>query len=167
MAGATPTQTCKRCTVCDEEKPLDKFYRHSRSPDGRNPRCKACDNARKANWIKANPERHGQYVKRWRQRNPEAAAAIYKRARERRFERQPDFAVRNVERHRLRHPEKDRARRTVQRAVRDGRLHKPNACERCDELTEARELHGHHEDYSKPLEIEWLCRDCHQERHRV
>lgn len=23
----------------------------------------------------------------------------------------------------------------------------------------------HHEDYDKPLEIEWLCRDCHLEYH--
>lgn len=24
---------------------------------------------------------------------------------------------------------------------------------------------AHHEDYSKPLEVDWLCRDCHGRRH--
>ena len=32
----------KTCTKCDEEKPLDEFYRDRRSPQGRNSRCKPC-----------------------------------------------------------------------------------------------------------------------------
>ena len=30
-----------------------------------------------------------------------------------------------------------------------------------------RGAHGHHEDYSAPLEVIWLCRWCHHERHRL
>ena len=25
---------------------------------------------------------------------------------------------------------------------------------------------AHHRDYSKPLEVEWLCRPCHDDEHR-
>lgn len=32
----------KQCTLCREEKPLDKFYRNCRSKDGHSSRCKDC-----------------------------------------------------------------------------------------------------------------------------
>jgi len=35
----------------------------------------------------------------------------------------------------------------------------PLACERCKKLT--KKLSRHHPDYSKPLEIMWLCKKCH------
>jgi hypothetical protein len=34
--------TLKRCIKCNEEKPLDAFYRHQTTKDGRDPRCKDC-----------------------------------------------------------------------------------------------------------------------------
>jgi hypothetical protein len=49
----------------------------------------------------------------------------------------------------------------VQRGVRNGRL-KRLPCEKCGILkTEA-----HHDDYSKPLDVRWLCRAHHAELHR-
>lgn len=29
-----------------------------------------------------------------------------------------------------------------------------------------KEVHAHHDDYSKPLEVMWLCRIHHKERHK-
>lgn len=57
-----------------------------------------------------------------------------------------------------RHPERTRARQIVARAIRTGKLVRPELCDRCK--LPAR-LDAHHADYSKPLEVEWLCRDCH------
>lgn len=86
--------------------------------------------------------------KRWREAN-----------RERRREM--------VRQHRKRHPEKAKARWQLQSAVKEGRIEKPLTCERCAQTFEKKdEIQGHHRDYSKPLEVEWICRPCHVACHR-
>jgi hypothetical protein len=58
----------------------------------------------------------------------------------------------------------------LNRAVRDGRVVKPAKCEECGSPPAGTGkddgLHGHHTDYNKPLEVRWLCRGCHMEKHR-
>lgn len=44
-------------------------------------------------------------------------------------------------------------------AVRTGRLIKPATCSRCGR-SDLR-IEAHHVDYSKPLEVQWLCSECH------
>lgn len=46
----------------------------------------------------------------------------------------------------------------VYRAIKSGALVRPNACEHCNAqvFTEAS-----HTDYSRWLDVEWLCRSCH------
>ena len=60
---------------------------------------------------------------------------------------------------------KSRAHGAVQRAVNKGTLVAPSSCERCDD-SEAR-LHASHDDYSKQLEVEWLCPLCHVRKDRA
>ncbi len=61
--------------------------------------------------------------------------------------------------------EKGIARRLVQRAVARGDMPKPSYCEACHQPCDARTLHGHHEDYSRPLDVQWLCPRCHVRAH--
>lgn len=58
-----------------------------------------------------------------------------------------------------RYPERVYARELVRRAVRSGRLVR-QPC-RCGDVRSF----AHHHDYSKPLEVEWLCRACHRAEH--
>lgn len=59
-----------------------------------------------------------------------------------------------------------RAHDAVRRALRLGRLHRPSSCGRCGFLSP--DLHAHHDDYSKPLAVEWLCPGCHaRETHKA
>lgn len=59
---------------------------------------------------------------------------------------------------------KVRAREAVKYAVRVGKLIRPGHCERCKKPCKP---HAHHPDYTKPLDVEWLCRDCHGKEHRT
>ena len=43
------------------------------------------------------------------------------------------------------------------------KLRPPENCETCGVLDTW--LQRHHDDYSKPLEVRWLCRSCHQKHH--
>lgn len=58
--------------------------------------------------------------------------------------------------------EKKNAHSAVEYAVKTGKLARPNYCEACRKVGP---VHGHHEDYSKPLEVEWLCVACHRAIH--
>ena len=63
--------------------------------------------------------------------------------------------------------ERDRARGAVGRAVRDGVLVKPDACEECDR---ALKLDAHHHrgyDEAHALDVVWLCRRCHLHAERT
>jgi hypothetical protein len=62
-----------------------------------------------------------------------------------------------------RDPVKVRAKNLLNEAVKTGRIKKPSQCTECGSLTI---IHGHHEDYSQPLNVVWLCPACHGRRHR-
>lgn len=62
-----------------------------------------------------------------------------------------------------RFPERDIAGKIVRYEVRKGRLTR-QPCQKCGST---HYVQGHHEDYSKPLEVQWLCRSCHNEVHKV
>jgi hypothetical protein len=64
--------------------------------------------------------------------------------------------------YRERHPEKRRAHNAVQTAIRNGSIVK-SPCVECG----SGKAHAHHDDYSKPLEIVWLCHTHHMQRHAM
>lgn len=75
----------------------------------------------------------------------------------------PDRKAKSAEnstRWRRDHPEAYRAQTAVNNAIRDRRLEK-GPCSICGT---DKDVHGHHKDYAKPLDVVWLCAKCH---HRV
>jgi len=162
-SDCAPPQGFKRCGKCGLTKPLGEFYEDSRGGrHGRGSRCKPCVSLAVKYWAEANPARRKEIEDRWRDANPER-----KRELARRWSAENAEAVRRShERSLERFPERRQARVALGHAVESGRIVKPACCEECGAPTESRLLHAHHEDYSKPLEVEWLCVGCHTARHR-
>ena len=70
-------------------------------------------------------------------------------------------------RDRERYPHKNKARVILRKAVKEGDIFKPNYCSKCGVQKEKKEIHGHHEDYTKPLEVIWVCAWCHNKIHNT
>lgn len=121
----------KKCIGCKEEKTLDNFYPCGKYFDSR---CKPC-----------RAVFHKQYYENNRER-------IRKRVQE--LNKLPHRRAANTEvsrRMRNKFPEKYKARTAVGNALRNGSL-KRKPCW-CGET----KVEAHHEDYSKPLDVVWLC----------
>ena len=116
---------------------------------GRPPSCGGCGECRKCKWA--------AYMRNWYSKlTPEQRHAATAR-------RDPD-AVTRANRNRVRppeHRERERVRHQTRRAVANGTIVREN-CERCANPF----THAHHEDYSKPLAVNWFCPYHHSERHR-
>lgn len=54
-----------------------------------------------------------------------------------------------------------KARWQVRREIAAGRL-----CREPCEVCSAPVTHAHHDDYGKPLDVRWLCAECHREWHK-
>lgn len=63
---------------------------------------------------------------------------------------------------RARRRDKMRARHVLHAAEDRGEVLRPDSCSRCG--VEAR-IEAHHPDYSRPLDVEWLCVECHRIAH--
>lgn len=151
------TPKTKTCFKCHVEKPITEYYVHPAMGDGRLNKCKECAKRDVQENYRANIEHYKEY-ERGRAMLPhriemretylktlEGKAAI-RRAR-----------VRFVERN----PAKRAAHIATGNAIRDGRLTR-QPCEVCGEL----KAQAHHDDYSKPLDVRWLCSTHHAEWHR-
>ena len=95
-------------------------------------------------------------------------ACYFAAPKERSGEKNPNWKggiSKNHMRYKLRfhakNPEKVAAHMEVYKAKRRGDLI-PQPCETCG--TDHR-VAAHHEDYSKPLEVRWLCQPCHNREH--
>jgi hypothetical protein len=61
-------------------------------------------------------------------------------------------------------PEKQKARLVVNSAIRTGKLIKPASCSINNDCWGR--IEAHHQDYSKPLEVTWLCMGHHRKVHQ-
>lgn len=134
----------KICFRCEQPQPITDFYRHPEMRDGRLNKCKQCTKRDVSKNYRGNIEHYRQYDRKrfqWPERKKHQVNALRL--------------------HRLKFPEKTKARTAVSRAVRSGRLIK-EPCINCGEV----KVDGHHENYSRYLDVIWFCRACHHKHHQ-
>ena len=134
----------KRCFKCLCEKPFEGFYKHPRMADGHLNKCIDCT---KADVMRNRQEK----VEKYREYDRARATTEKRRASVRRL----------TERWRKEHPQRRAAQVALGNAVRDGRL-KSQPCFLCGADAEA-----HHPDYSRPLDVVWLCPAHHKQAHAL
>lgn len=64
-------------------------------------------------------------------------------------------------------PTKKNANMAVDAAIRSGVLEKPGRCQGCGRSGKDTRLGSHHYDYTKPLDVVWVCAACHKPMDRI
>ena len=133
----------KICGTCEIEKDDSEFGKRAASKDGLAALCKACQ--------KAYDKFRSKDAMRKMQRE------IYAQSEEGKI-----AGARAKYKWRTDNPNKYRAHNITGSAIRNGKLFK-EPCEKCGSEDN---IHAHHDDYSKPLNVRWLCCSCHNKWHR-
>lgn len=162
----------KRCFHCKEEKNPEEFYKNKTNKDGLTSDCKICVLKRQY-YEKRESILEKRRVYREKNRDKISLKEATRRLNDAdRFEknRQRHFSWSKNNRKRLNayqrewyqeNKEKRRAHVVLSRAIRAGKIVRPINCSQC--LKECKP-DGHHEEYSKPLEVIWICRACHSRK---
>lgn len=135
----------KQCFKCSQFKELSDFYKHPGTRDGHLNKCKKCTRSdSKARYDDPESRERIRLYDKMRFKLPERKAKILNYQRERR----------------RRDPEKYIARYYVSQAVKNGALVK-QPCAVCG----SKKSQAHHLDYSRPLDVVWLCFFQHRTEH--
>jgi len=165
----------KTCKMCNEEKPLDNYYIAYRykEKDYFGSYCIECDKERSKKYSDDHIEERRERQRAWRERNRDKEnqrnreyrlnnAKKVKLARSK-YNKENVDALREYQRaSKMNDPEKFKARELLNGAVRSKKIIKPDHCSLCGK---GGKVDGHHEDYSRPLDVIWLCRACHMGIH--
>ena len=151
------TPSVKRCGRCGDFKSVDQFYRLKTGY--LHGYCHPCNTEARREWGRANRDSTLAVARRWRADNAERVAENTRRWRA----QHPDAMMAAIRRWEAKNPERIRMVRraidAVRRATQKGTLIRPTACEACG--VQGRQITAAHHDYTRPLDVRWLCRPCH------
>lgn len=92
----------KICNICKIQKPLEEYYKHKKTKDGRQSKCKNCEKLIRQNtrqntpghYYKLNPDYYKEYYKKWRKENKTAVQQIQKRHYHKKLKYDPVYQLR-------------------------------------------------------------------------
>ena len=131
----------KKCFACNQEKEINEYYRHPAMLDGHTNKCKECTKSQ----ARKNRKQHIEYYRE------------YDKKRGNRLEKD------HCRLWRAKYPNKYKAQTMVGNAIRGKKLFR----QPCDVCGSQENIHAHHNDYLKPLNVTWLCAAHHRQWHIV
>lgn len=133
--------------------PITEFYTHSRMLDGHLNKCKTCCKSDSKSNIEKN-KLNPNWIANERSRCRKKQSPINK-------SKINSLACSEAKKNwRIRNKEKISCHSKVRRAIKNGSLTKL-PCEICGDC----KSEAHHDDYSQPLNVRWLCSKHHAEHH--
>ena len=150
----------KQCFKCLVTKPLDCFYKHSKMADGHVNKCKECNKKD----VSANYREHIDHYKQYEKSRMYIEHRVKARADYAQTESCKKVRKKATKNFREKNPIKLATHGMVNYALLKKRLLRPDLCSNCNIecIPDA-----HHCDYALPLEVTWLCRQCHNDWHKV
>lgn len=110
-----------------------------------------------------------RYHAKNRKKRNESCRSYHEKNREAVLARKREYYKNNKDKEKLRNKtlrqkflQKSKARDALNAAIRKKRIINPKQCSLCDSK---KTIQAHHEDYSKPLEVIWVCATCHARIH--
>lgn len=146
----------RACRTCGKQKPLAQFPSYVvRGKRGRRRVCKTCWNAQWSPIVQQHNARYYHENRAGYRDRQKARTAV------RHLAEHGLHAIRNAL-YSHRHPDREKAKQAVAVAVRSGRLSRL-PCQVCG----ATRAQAHHDDYTRRLDVIWLCATHHGEMHRL
>lgn len=141
----------RKCSICQVIKPISQFFKNKCEESGYSYECKLCKNKKCKKDRMENPEKYRLKDHKAYESNRDK---IIKRKKEySKTKHAKELACKRSHMQRIIHPFEYNSRQIAKRAIKTGILiRKP--CEVCGSTEK---IHAHHSDYSKPLEVHWLC----------
>ena len=152
------TPQIKTCFKCGQEKPIEEFYKHPGMSDGHLNKCKDCTKKD----VKENRKERIVYYKTYERKRSNLPHRVEAREKYSKTEAFKESHRRAIKRSKKLFKEKTLARAMLRYEVMAGRITK-KPCEICGET---KNIQAHHEDYSKPLDVIWLCPKHHAWIHK-
>jgi len=152
--------TEKKCGKCNEVKDVSLFCKSTNRPNGCGyiNLCKQCRSIYNKQYYSSHMGEHAEYRRNYYIIN----RTLIKKNRREYYLKNKDMIFLYLEKYYRENPLVRKAHARVQKAIIRGTL-VPQLCEFCKE----EKIQAHHEDYTKPLDVWWLCSSCHQILHSV
>lgn len=144
-----PGHGMKTCTNCQQQKPRSAFRPRSSMPHLLQSLCRDCERATSKTYKQSAIGKVNQ----------SSAETTYKRSDKGKRAQKQSKLVQQV-----RNGDRLAARSTLKHALAAGQVKRWPMCampDCCESIVEA-----HHPDYSRPLDVVWLCPEHHDELHR-